>query len=58
MSEKKIQLKSCNYNISNFAITAIPIIIFLTVMKVLKRSDILVGSEIKVGRLDDARRKD
>lgn len=32
MSEKKIQLKSCNYNISNFAITAIPIIIFLTVI--------------------------
>ena len=31
-------------------------ILFLTVAKVLKRSDILIGSEIKVGRLDDARR--
>ena len=31
-------------------------ILFLTVLKVVKRSDILVGSEIKVGRLDDARR--
>ena len=30
--------------------------IFLTVAKVLKRSDILVGSEIKAGRLDDTRR--
>lgn len=30
--------------------------IVYTVVKVLKRSDILVGSEIKVGRLDDARR--
>ncbi len=32
-------------------------ILFLTVLKVIKRSDILVGSEIKVGRLDDARRE-
>lgn len=32
-------------------------ILFLTVMKVLKRSDILVGSQIKVGRLDDSRGK-
>lgn len=31
-------------------------ILFLTVAKVFKRSDILVGSQIKVGRLDDARR--
>ena len=31
-------------------------IIALTVVKVLKRSDILVGSEIKVGRLDHARK--
>ena len=31
-------------------------ILFLTVVKVFKRSDILVGSEIKVGRLDDARK--
>lgn len=31
-------------------------ILLLTVEKVFKRSDILVGSEIKVGRLDDARR--
>lgn len=31
-------------------------IVFLTVSKVLKKSDILVGSEIKVGRLDDARK--
>lgn len=31
-------------------------IILMTVMKVLKRSDIQVGSQIKVGRLDDARR--
>ena len=31
-------------------------ILLLTVMKVFKRSDILVGSQIKVGRLDDARR--
>ena len=31
-------------------------ILFLTVLKVVKRSDVLVGSEIKVGRLDDARR--
>jgi len=31
-------------------------ILFLTVLKVLKRSDILVGSEIKVGRLDNARK--
>lgn len=30
-------------------------IVFLTVYKVLKRSDIRVGSEIKVGRLDAAR---
>lgn len=33
-------------------------IIFWTVGKVLKRSDILVGNEIPVGRLDDARRKE
>lgn len=32
-------------------------IIFKTVMKVLKKSDILVGSEIKAGRLDDARKE-
>ena len=32
-------------------------ILFYTVYKVLKRSDIQVGSQIKVGRLDDARRK-
>lgn len=31
-------------------------ILFMTVGKVVKRSDILVGSQIKVGRLDDARR--
>ena len=31
-------------------------IIYLTIQKVVKRSDILVGSQIKVGRLDDARR--
>ena len=31
-------------------------ILFMTVIKVLKRSDIQVGSQIKVGRLDDARR--
>ncbi len=31
-------------------------IIFLTVVKVVKRSDILVGKAIKVGRLDDARK--
>lgn len=31
-------------------------VLFLTVAKVFKRSDILVGSQIKVGRLDDARR--
>lgn len=30
-------------------------VIFMTVVKVLKRSDIRVGSQIKVGRLDDAR---
>ena len=29
----------------------------LTVAKVVRRSDILVGSEIKIGRLDDARRE-
>lgn len=32
-------------------------IVLLTVIKAVKRSDIQVGSEIKVGRLDDARRK-
>lgn len=32
-------------------------VILMTVIKVLKRSDIQVGSQIKVGRLDDARRK-
>lgn len=31
-------------------------ILFMTVIKVLKRSDIQVGSEIKVGRLDEARK--
>ena len=31
-------------------------IVFMTVAKVLKRSDIQVGSQIKVGRFDDARR--
>ena len=31
-------------------------VILMTVVKVLKRSDIQVGSQIKVGRLDDARR--
>ena len=31
-------------------------VILLTIVKVLKRSDIQVGSQIKVGRLDDARR--
>ena len=30
--------------------------LFFTVWKVVKRSDILVGSEIKAGRLDDARK--
>lgn len=33
-------------------------IIILTVVKVIKKSDILVGSEIKVGRLDDARKRE
>lgn len=33
-------------------------IFFYTVIKTLKRSDIQVGSEIKVGRLDEARRGD
>lgn len=33
-------------------------VIFMTVVKVLKRSDIQVGSQIKVGRLDDARGRD
>ena len=33
-------------------------ILFLTVGKVLKRSDILVGSEIKVGRLDNVRKQE
>ena len=32
-------------------------IILMTVLKVIKRSDIRVGSQIKVGRLDDARRE-
>ena len=32
-------------------------VLFVTVGKVVKRSDSQVGSEIKVGRLDDARRK-
>lgn len=31
-------------------------ILFLTVLKVFKRSDILVGSEINAGRLDDSRK--
>lgn len=31
-------------------------ILFMTIAKVVKRSDIQVGSEIKVGRLDEARR--
>ena len=31
-------------------------ILGMTILKVIKRSDILVGREIKVGRLDDARR--
>lgn len=31
-------------------------ILFLTVVKVFRRSDIQIGSEIKAGRLDDARR--
>lgn len=31
-------------------------VLLMTVVKVLKRSDIQVGSQIKVGRLDDARR--
>ena len=31
-------------------------ILFLTVIKVFKRADILVGNEIKAGRLDDARK--
>lgn len=31
-------------------------VVFMTVLKVLKRSDIQVGSEIKVGRLDTARK--
>ena len=31
-------------------------VLLITVVKVVKRSDIQVGSEIKVGRLDDARR--
>lgn len=33
-------------------------VIFKTVAKVVKKSDILVGSEISAGRLDDARRKE
>ena len=33
-------------------------IIFLTVFKVLKRSDILVGKQHKVGRLDEERKRD
>ena len=31
-------------------------ILFLTLYKVIKRSDIQVGSQIKVGRLDNARK--
>ena len=31
-------------------------VVLMTVVKVIKRSDIQVGSQIKVGRLDDARR--
>ena len=30
-------------------------VLFMTVQKVIKRSDVLVGSEIKAGRLDDVR---
>ena len=33
-------------------------ILLLTIDKVLKRSDILVGSEIKVGRLDNSRKQE
>lgn len=33
-------------------------IVLMTVVKVIKRSDIQVGSQIKVGRLDDARREE
>lgn len=33
-------------------------VFFMTIYKVLKRSDVLVGSEISAGRLDDARKRD
>lgn len=33
-------------------------VLFMTVYKVVKRSDILVGCQIKAGRLDDARRNE
>lgn len=44
------------YYVENCSLRLDVKILFLTAIKVLKRSDILVGSEIKVGRLDDARK--
>ena len=44
--------------VENLSLTNDIKILFKTVMKVIKRSDILVGSEISAGRLDDARREE
>lgn len=43
--------------VNNCTLTMDIKVIFKTVYKVIKKSDILVGSEIAVGRLDDARRE-
>lgn len=45
-----------NYYVKNCSLWLDIKTLLLTIIKVVKRSDILVGSEIKVGRLDDARK--
>ncbi len=44
--------------VENLSLTNDIKILFKTVMKVVKRSDILVGSEISAGRFDDYRKKE
>lgn len=52
----EIRLKQDIYYVENVSFGFDFKIILLTVLKVIKRSDVLVGSEIPAGRLDDSRK--
>lgn len=52
-----VRLQQDVYYVENCSFILDCKILFMTILKVVRRSDILVGDEIKVGRLDDSRRK-